>query len=284
MAAADELVRFVAAGRGGEPRALRVLRLSWVEAHVVLPFTLVQSGLAARLFGTPMVPVEVTLACSGSDALALCLGTIVAYPARWRMRLAGAGCGVALIVGLNTLRLGSLGRVAASPPWFNVLHLYVWPAVLTLAIAGYVLTWMRLADRRQTLRPSAGQHAPTPHLRPRGAAPSPRSSSHHRLPAAVLRAALPSSSAVSVPATFFAQSAAVSSPAGVTAHAALSALDAAGGFVVTQACITTPLNPGVSAAVCPIFAHLAEGVWAARHSAALRRPGHPAPSRRVPEQ
>ena len=76
---------------------------------------------------------------------------ILAYPVKWRARLAGAGGGTALILGLNTLRIGSLGRVAASPAWFNTLHVYVWPAVLTLAIAGYVFAWMRFADRRQTL-------------------------------------------------------------------------------------------------------------------------------------
>ncbi len=75
-------------------------------------------------------------------------GAILAYPVQWRTRLAGAACGAALILGLNTLRIGTLGRAAASPAWFNTLHVYVWPAVLTLAIAGYVFAWMRLADRR----------------------------------------------------------------------------------------------------------------------------------------
>ena len=83
--------------------------------------------------------------------VALCLGAVLAYPVKWRTRLAGAGGGAALILGLNTLRIGTLGRVAASPAWFNALHVYVWPAVLTLAIAGYVFGWMRLADRRHTL-------------------------------------------------------------------------------------------------------------------------------------
>ena len=107
------------------------------------------------LFGTSALPVEVTLACSGADALALCLGAVLAYPVKWRTRLAGAGGGAALILGLNTLRIGTLGRVAASPAWFNTLHVYVWPAVLTLAIAGYVFGWMRLADRRHALAEKA---------------------------------------------------------------------------------------------------------------------------------
>ncbi len=92
------------------------------------------------------MPIEVTLACSGADALALCLGTILAYPVKWRARIAGAAGGAALILVLNTLRIGTLGQAAASPAWFNILHVYVWPAVLLLAIAGYVFAWMRFAD------------------------------------------------------------------------------------------------------------------------------------------
>ena len=130
--------RFVLRGVAGSLAFFGLLRLNWIEAQVVLPFTRMQAGVAAGLFGAPASPVEATLACSGADALALCLGAVLAYPVTWRARLAGAAGGIALIVGLNTVRIGTLGRAAASPAWFNALHLYVWPAVLTLAIAGYV--------------------------------------------------------------------------------------------------------------------------------------------------
>ena len=40
----------------------------------------VQAAQAARLFGAPALPVEATLACSGADAIALCLGAVLAYP------------------------------------------------------------------------------------------------------------------------------------------------------------------------------------------------------------
>ena len=41
------------------------------------------------VFGTPALPIDVTLACSGADALALCAAAILAYPVKWRPRLAG---------------------------------------------------------------------------------------------------------------------------------------------------------------------------------------------------
>lgn len=107
-----------------------LLRLSWVEVHAVLPLTHVQARLGAWLCRAPAVAVDATLACSGADALSLCAGAIFAYPASWRMRLAGAAGGLTLVLGLNTLRIGTLGRAAASPATFETLHLYVWPAAL----------------------------------------------------------------------------------------------------------------------------------------------------------
>ena len=119
--------------------------LNWNATNVLLPLKQVKAALAAGLS-----------ACRGCRAgtwserggvLALCLGTVIAYPVGWRMRLAGAAAGVALVLGLNTVRIGTLGLAAASPAWFNPLHLYVWPALLTLAVAGYVFGWMRFGDR-----------------------------------------------------------------------------------------------------------------------------------------
>ena len=132
-----------------------LLRLPWVEAQVLWPFARLQGMVAVRMFGTPALPVEATLACSGADAMALCLGAICAYPVPWPRRLAGAAGGFALILALNTIRIGTLGRAAASPAAFTALHLYLWPAALTLAIAGYVFAWMRVADRPSTPRADA---------------------------------------------------------------------------------------------------------------------------------
>jgi len=233
-----------------------VLRLDWVETHGVLPLTQLQGRLAVGLCGKPVLPVAATLACSGADALALCLGVILAYPARWRMRLAAAGGGLGLILVLNTLRIGSLGRVAGSPAWFEVLHVYLWPAVLVLSIAGYVFAWMRIADCRLAV----------------GAAPglSARSAAAHaeRQPERLTRrfvllaaaflllfvAASPlylESSRVLAVAAFVARAAAAGLRLlGVEASAAGNVLSTPrGGFTVTQECIFTPLIPVYLAAV-----------------------------------
>jgi exosortase/archaeosortase family protein len=247
-----DAVKFVLRGLATSLGFFGLLRLNWTEANVVLPFTHAQGGLAVGLFGTPALPVEATLACSGADALALCLGAVLAYPVPWRARLAGAGGGVALILGLNTLRIGSLGRVAASPAWFNALHVYVWPAVLTIAIAGYVFGWMRLADRP----PTARQASPSP-LATTRQAPQP-SRRFVVLTVAFLLlflAASPlylESPSVLALAGFIARAAAVTlGLVGISAHAAANVLwTSRGGFLVTQECISTPLIPVYLAAVC----------------------------------
>jgi exosortase/archaeosortase family protein len=250
-----DAARFILRGLATSLGFFGLLRLNWTEANLVLPFTRAQEGLAVGLFGTPVLPVEVTLACSGADALALCLGAVLAYPVPWRARLAGAGCGAALILGLNTLRIGTLGRVAASPSWFNALHVYVWPALLTIAIAGYVFGWMRLADRQPS--PEATAQAPPSPLAT--ARPVPQPSRRFVLLAVafllLFLAASPlylESPGVLALAAFIARAAAVTlGLAGVSAHAAANVLwTSRGGFLVTQECISTPLIPVYLAAVC----------------------------------
>jgi exosortase/archaeosortase family protein len=246
-----------------------LLRLHWIEAQVVLPFTRAQAAAAEGLFGAAASPVVVTLACSGTDALALCLGAILAYPVTWPRRLAGAGAGAVLIVGLNTIRIGTLGRAAAAPAWFDALHVYVWPAVLTLAIAGYVFAWMRLADRRHT--PSAGES--TPHESVARVGPQPSRRFVVLTVAFLLLFSIASplyleSPTVLALAGFIARAAAgILGVLGVSAHAAANVLwTPRGGFAVTQECISTPLIPVYLAGVCTCagtWRRLAVGIAAA---------------------
>jgi exosortase/archaeosortase family protein len=241
-----------------------LLRLNWTEAHAVLPLTRVQAAAAVGLFGTSALPVEVTLACSGADALALCLGAVFAYPVKWRARVAGAAGGAALILGLNTLRIGTLGRVVASPAWFNTLHLYVWPALLTLAIAGYVFAWMYLADppspsataRQAPLSATARQDPPSASATAR---PAPKPTRRFVVLTGVFlilfTAASPlylESPGVLALARFIARAAAaILGSVGVSAYAAANVLwTPRGGFLVTQECISTPLVPVYLAGIC----------------------------------
>jgi exosortase/archaeosortase family protein len=233
-------------------------RFGWIEAHVVLPVTLGEAALAARMFGSPALPIGITLACSGADALSLCLGAVLAYPAPRRRRMAGAAGALAAILALNVARIGTLGRAAASPSWFNTLHVSVWPAVITLAIGAYVLMWMRAPAR------AASTAAETPQLTRRFV-----------LLAGVLLlvfiAAAPiylNSAAVVGVASFIARSAAVIlGAAGIQAHAVANTLWMPhGGFSVTEECVSTPLIPlyfALVAAYAPSWKLRALGLAAA---------------------
>ena len=221
-----------------------LLRLNWFAGHVLLPLTHAQGAAAVRLFGAPALPVEVTLACSGADALAMCIGSILAYPVNWRSRLTGAAGGAALILAINTVRIGALGQAAASPAWFEILHVYVWPAVLLLAIAGYVFTWMRFAD--------GALRTPVLIVRPQ---PSRRFIvlTVAFLVAFTLAAPmyLESSSLLALAGFIARAAAAILGAAGITTYAAANVLwTPRGGFLVTQECISTPLVPVYLAAVC----------------------------------
>lgn len=224
------------------------LRLNWVEVYGLLPLTQLQARLAVGLCGTPSIPVQATLECSGADALALCLGFILAYPARWRLRLAGAGIGLVLILGLNTLRIGTLGLAAASPAWFEALHVYLWPGALTLAIAGYVFVWMRLVDRWRVGEAAAAPPA-SPGVSPGESWLTPRNRRFVGFTVAFLvlfTAASPflfESARILAAAAFVARAAAaVLRGFGIEASAAANLLSTPRGrFMVTQECISTPL-------------------------------------------
>lgn len=231
------------------------LRLPWTEAEILWPLTIAQGVLARGLFGTPVLPVQVTLECSGADALALCIAAVLAYPVRWRWRLAGAAGGIVLILALNTLRIGTLGAVAGSPAWFNLMHVYAWPAVLTLAIAGYVFGWMRMADRPPASPPAVRAVPATVAVAAAAWQPSRRFTVLTALFLLVFAAASPiwlESTLVLALGGFIASvSAAVLTIVGVGAQSSGNGIATARGvFLVTQECITTPLIPVYLAAVC----------------------------------
>src|SRR5688572_18407373 len=130
-------------GAGAWSIALFALfRAPVIEQGLVLPLTVLQQRVAEHYFAAPSAPIAVTVECSGTDVLALCLAAILACPVGWRSRATGALGALAFILALNTVRIATLGRAADSPDLFATLHLQVWPAILSLAAAGYVLLWM----------------------------------------------------------------------------------------------------------------------------------------------
>ena len=119
-----------------------LLRLGWIQQRVLLPLGAAQQQIAGDLMGASTTAVVVDISCTGADEMALCVGVIMAFPAAWSARVRGALGGLALVLVLNTVRIGSLSLVAHDRPLLDLLHLYVWPALLVVAVLAYVFVWM----------------------------------------------------------------------------------------------------------------------------------------------
>lgn len=231
-----------------------IVRLPWIDAEAVLPLTQLQGRAADAVFGASTHAVQVTSACSGVDAFALCAGAVLAYPVTWSRRLAGVGGAVGLLLVTNVVRIATLGHAAGSPRLFDTLHVYVWPGVFTLAIAAYVFTWMYVADGRP-LYPGTGVHEA-----PIGVAPLDYSSrSRHFVCLGVVLLvvfiafapmSIDNRGVLAVAAFITATTAQLLAAFGLQAGATANVLwTAHGGFLVTPDCIVTPLIPVYCAAV-----------------------------------
>ncbi|HXE80291.1 MAG TPA: S-adenosylmethionine decarboxylase [Vicinamibacterales bacterium] len=120
-----------------------LLRLPWIDRYFVGALIEFQKSLVLWYGAPPPFGIVVNSSCSGADVMALCAGVILAYPVPWRRRLIGAAAGLALILVLNMVRIGTLFAVASDKALLDLLHVYVWPALLTAAVLLYVLFWIR---------------------------------------------------------------------------------------------------------------------------------------------
>lgn len=123
------------------------IRLAWVDRHLVGLLVELQTTLVYWYGTTPHPGIVVNSSCSGADVMALCAGVTLAYPVAWRKRLVGAAIGLAGVLALNALRIASLHAVASTPSTLELLHVYVWPALLAAATVLYLLAWIRWTTR-----------------------------------------------------------------------------------------------------------------------------------------
>jgi len=158
------------------------------------------------------------------------------------------------------LRIGTLGQVAGDASLFNALHLYVWPAVLTVVIAVYVFVWIGVVDRA----PALSTRTPVPTSLASHPRPSARFAWLTVIFLLLFGAASPlylDSAAVLAVGGFIAgAAAALLGVVSAEAHATGNVLwTTRGGFSVTQECISTPLIPVYLAAVVAYA-----GTWRSR--------------------
>jgi exosortase/archaeosortase family protein len=94
-------------------------------------------------------PLHIVLDCAALDALALFAATVLAFPARWRLKLTGFVAGGAVIWGFNVLRIVILYATGVRwPQLFDVLHEDVMALLLVLVSVGCFAVWAALSHRQ----------------------------------------------------------------------------------------------------------------------------------------
>lgn len=159
--------------------------LSWVQVHLVLPWT----ALLARACAAMVTTFDATAAaagkvlwntqtgfgvsiepgCNGIEACIVLFSAIVAFPASWRHKLIGLGVGFVAVQGLNIVRVISLFYLGQwSTPVFNFAHEYLWQALIMLDVLVVWLLWVRAGSKSQQVSPPSDEPPSSP---PPGASP-----------------------------------------------------------------------------------------------------------------
>jgi exosortase/archaeosortase family protein len=92
--------------------------------------------------------VEIVNSCTGVDVSIFLASAILVYPAPWRARALGMLAAFALVLAVNFLRVLTLCWLnAQSPPAFELVHVYVWPAFIAAFCLGALLLWIHGVER-----------------------------------------------------------------------------------------------------------------------------------------
>jgi exosortase/archaeosortase family protein len=87
--------------------------------------------------------VHINFECTGAYVVLILFVFLLAYPATWRTRLAGATIGVVALTALNIFRIAVLVRIAElRPDLFSYLHEYVWQGLFLVLTIAYAMAWV----------------------------------------------------------------------------------------------------------------------------------------------
>ena len=110
---------------------------------VLSPFRSDVSVVGQRVFLGPTA-VEIVNGCTGVDVGIFLAAAIAVFPAPWAARLRGVGLAFAIALGVNFLRVLTLCVLnATSERAFELVHVYVWPAFISLVCLATLLLWIK---------------------------------------------------------------------------------------------------------------------------------------------
>jgi len=141
-----------------------LIRLDWVDRHVMDPYTVLISristailnaaGASVETSGTTIrhasFAVDIRRGCDGIVATAVLVSACLAFPLRWKMRVWGALLGYTLVFVLNLIRVVGLFYVGlnGSSRTFEFCHAYVSQfGVIALAM----VFWIYWVGREKTV-------------------------------------------------------------------------------------------------------------------------------------
>jgi exosortase/archaeosortase family protein len=103
--------------------------------------------VAADKIGVGHLTIDINYECTGIYVLMILCAFLLAYPASWGSRLAGAAVGVALLTAVNVLRISVLVRIAELwPSLFGYFHEYVWQGVFLVLVIVYAMSWVERVE------------------------------------------------------------------------------------------------------------------------------------------
>jgi exosortase H (IPTLxxWG-CTERM-specific) len=122
--------------------------IAYLAAHVLAPFRDGVSADGQRVFVGPAA-VDIVNGCTGVDVAIFLGSAMLVYPAAWGARLRGVALAFAVVLATNFLRVLTLCWLnASSPRAFELVHVYVWPAFISLVCLATLLAWIRSATPR----------------------------------------------------------------------------------------------------------------------------------------
>ncbi|MEQ6308604.1 exosortase H [Delftia acidovorans] len=148
--------------------------LSWVQQHIVLPWTSFLAHICASLVtwfdstasATGKVlwntatgfGVSIEAGCNGLEAYIVLFAAVMAFPSSWRQKLAGLLAGFVAVQAINVLRVISLFYLGQwSTTAFNFAHEYLWQALIMLDVLVFWLLWVRWSGRKAPSQEDGGQ-------------------------------------------------------------------------------------------------------------------------------
>lgn len=87
--------------------------------------------------------MDINYECTGLYVLMILFTFLLAYPASWRSRIAGAFIGLVALTAINIVRISVLVGIAEiQPDLFAYFHEYVWQGVFLILVIAYAMTWV----------------------------------------------------------------------------------------------------------------------------------------------